>query len=120
MYRVKEKKEEVQSTIDSKKIKANTVVQIGNIKVTVNDVGTRPMVFDKSVNPYVQRPIMDNDHEASSNTTTSRYFQPRWCPPGLTRTQRMKLQCLRAQEKKEKEIEKLRDKQFNQCSPIVP
>ena len=73
MYRVKEKKEEVQSTIDSKKIKANIVVQIGNIKVTVNDVGTRPMVFDKSVNPSVQRPIMVNDHEASSSNSTSTF-----------------------------------------------
>ena len=120
MYRVKEKKEEVQSTIDSKKIKANIVVQIGNIKVTVNDVGTRPMVFDKSVNPYVQRPIMDNDHEASNSNSTSKYFQLRWCPPGLTYTQRRKLQRLRAQEKKDQEFKRLRDKQFNNYRPMVP
>ena len=120
MYHVKEKKEEVQSTVDSEKIKAQVVVQIDNIKVAVNDVGTRPMVFDKSVNPSVQRPIMDNDHEASSSNSTSKYFQPRWCPPGLTRTQKRKLQRLRFQEKKEQEFKRLRDKQFNHCRPMVP
>ena len=96
MYRVKEKKEEVQPTIDPEKTKADDVLHIGNIKVVVNDVGTRPMIFGKSVNPPVQRPIMDNDHEDSSSNSISKYFQPRWCPPGLTRTQRRKLQRLRA------------------------
>ena len=119
VYRVKEKKEEVQPTIDPEKAKADDVVQIGNIKVVVNDAGTRPMVFGKSVNPSIQRPIMANDHEASSSSSKSKYFQPRWCPPGLTRTQRRKLQCLRAQEK-EQEFKRLRDKQFNHNKPMVP
>ena len=84
VYRVKEKKEEVQTTIDPEKAKADDEVQIYNIKVNVSVVSTRPMVFDKSVNPPVQRPIMDNDHEASSSNSTSKYFQPMWCPTGLT------------------------------------
>jgi len=120
VYRVKEKKEEVQPTIDPEKAKADDVVQIGNIKVVVNDAGTRPMVFGKSVNPSIQRPIMANDHEASSSNSTSKYFQPRWCPSGLTRTQRRKLQRLRAQEKKEKEFKRLRDKQSDHYRPMVP
>jgi len=103
-----------------KKAKADDEVQICNIKVDVSVASTRPMVFDKSVNPPVQRPIMDNDHEASSSNSTSKYFQPRWCPPGLTRTQRRKLQCLRAQEKKDQEFKRLRDKQFNNYRPMVP
>src|SRR6185503_8476707 len=107
-------------TIDPEKTKANDVLHIGNIKVVVNDAGTRPMVFGKSVNPSIQRPIMDNDHEASSSSSTSKYFQPRWCPPGLTRTQRKKLQRLRAQEKKEQEFKRLRDKQFKHYRPMVP
>src|SRR6185437_4415594 len=109
VYRVKEKKEELQPTIDPEKTKADDVLHIGNIKVVVNDAGTRPMVFGKSVNPSIQRPIMANDREASSSSSTSKYFQPRWCPPGLTRTQRRKLQHLRTQEKKEREEEKMRD-----------
>ena len=63
---------------------------------------------------------MANDHEASSSSLTSNYFQPRWCPPGLTRTQRKKLQRLRAQEKKEQEFKRLRDKQFKRYRPMVP
>ena len=120
VYRVKEKKEEVQPTIDPEKTKADDVLHIGNIKVVVNDAGTRPMVFGKLVNPPIQRPIMDNDHEDSSSNSISKYFQPRWCPPGLTRTQRRKLQRLRAQEKKDQEFKRLRDKQFNNYRPMVP
>jgi len=88
--------------------------------VVVNDAGTRPMVFVKSVNPSIQRPIMANDREASSSSSTSKYYQPRWCPPGLTRTQRRKLQRLRAQVKKEQEFKRLRDKQSNHYRPMVP
>ena len=53
VYRVKEKKEEVQPTVNPEKAKADDDVQIGDIKVVVSDVGTRPMVFNKSVNPSV-------------------------------------------------------------------
>jgi hypothetical protein len=96
-----EEERRVQSTIDSLKIKVDAVVQIDNIKVDVNEAGTRPMVFGKSFNTFVQRPIMADDHEASSSsTTTSKYFQSSWCPSGLTRTQKRKLQRLRCLEKK--------------------
>ena len=95
VYRVKENKKEVQSTTDSEKIKADAIMQIGNIKVAITESGTRPMVLGKSVDTSVQRPIMADDYEASSgSTTTSKYFQPRWCPSGLTRTQKRKLQRL--------------------------
>ena len=78
MYRVKEKKEEVQSTIDLEKIKADAIVQIGNIKVAVNEAGKRPMVLGKSVDTSVQRSIMADEHEASSSSiAASKYFQPR-------------------------------------------
>jgi len=121
VYRVKENKKEVQSTVDSGKIKADAVVQIGNIKVAVNEAGTRPMVLRKSVDASVQRPIVADYHEASSgNTTTSKYFQSRWCPSGLTRTQKRKLQRIRCQEKKGQEAKKLKVGQFNKCRPIIP
>ena len=78
VYRVKEKKEEVQSTVDSEKVKAVVVVQISNIKVAVNEAGTRPLVLGKLVDTSVQRSIMADEHEArSSNITASKYFQPR-------------------------------------------
>jgi hypothetical protein len=39
--------------------------------------------------------------------------QPRWCPVGLTKTQRRRVQKLRAQKVKEKEKEVQRDSWFN-------
>ena len=47
------KKEVVQPVVDPEKAKADDDVQIGDIKVVVSDVGTRSMVFNKSVNPSV-------------------------------------------------------------------
>ena len=121
MYHVKENKKEVQSTADLEKIKTDVVVQIGDIKVAVNEAGTRPMVLHKSVDISVQRPIVVDDHDASSgNTTTSKYFQSRWCPSGLTRAQKRKLQRIRCQEKKGQEAKRLKVGEFNKCKPIIP
>ena len=119
MYRVKENKKEIQSTADSEKIIADAVMQIGNIKVAVTESGTRPMVLGKSVDTSVERLIMADDHEASSSITTSKYFQPRWCPSGLAGTQKRKLQRLRCQEKKGQEAKKLKAGQFNKCRSII-
>ena len=44
--------------------------------MVVNDTGTRPMVFGKSVNPSIQRPIMANDHEASSSSSKKEATTP--------------------------------------------
>jgi len=84
----------VQPTVDPEKVKTNSLVLIGDIKVVVEDMSKRPMVSGKSVNPSVQGPIVANDHETSNSSSTLKYFQSRWCPPGLTRTQKRKLQRL--------------------------
>jgi hypothetical protein len=42
------------------------------------------------------------------------------CPPGLTHTQRQKLQRLRLHEKRENELEKKRNEDFNSYRPMVP
>ena len=110
----------MQPTVDPENIKTDAVVQIGDTKVAVDNVGKKPIMFDKSVNSPVQRPIRANDHQASSGSPASKYFQPRWCPPGLTRTQRRKLQRLRAQKKKENEFKRLGGKQSNHYRPMVP
>ena len=119
-YCIKEKREEPKPTIAAKKLKADAVVQIGDVKVATKDAGKGPMVFGKSVDTPVQRPVMANDHEASSSSTADKYHLHRWCPPGLTRTQKRKLQRLRNKEKKEKEAKKMRDEHFNKYRPIVP
>jgi hypothetical protein len=45
--------------------------------------------------------------EATSKTDNPKYSMPRWCPSGLTRSQKCKLQRLGAKESREKELEKI-------------
>ena len=70
-----------------------------------------------------------NDHEASSSRgppppkekklVDPKYTQPVWCPPGLTKTQKRKLQRLRNQDRAEKEAERLRDERFEITHPRI-
>jgi hypothetical protein len=76
-------------------------VQIGEIKVPIKDASKESMDIEKSVDVPSQKPAMANDHEAgSSKGVADKYHQPRWCPSGLTHTQKRKLQRLRNKEKK--------------------
>ena len=119
-YCVKEKKKEVPPAADPEKPKADADVQIGNIKVVVQEKGKEPMVFGKSATSPAQDPVMANDHEASSSKVADKYHQPGWCPLGLTHTQKRKLQRLRNKEKRQQEAEKLRDEHFNRYRPMIP
>ena len=106
---------------DSEKLKADVVVQIGEIKVPIKNTGKEPMDIEKSVNDPSHKSVMANDHEAgSSKDAADKYHQPRWCPSGLTHTQKRKLQRLRNKEKKEQEKEKMRDEDFNRYMPMFP
>ena len=82
-----------------------------------------PVIVEKPVN-VSQKLVLANDHEASisniKDQDKEKYFQPRWCPPGLTHTQKRRLQHLRRQEQKEKEAEKLRDEEFEEYRPRFP
>ena len=52
------------------------------------------MVIDKlasSSAPPVWKPFTANNHEASGSKVAGKYYQPRWCPEGLTHTQKRKL-----------------------------
>ena len=120
VYRVKEKKEGSQPTASLEKAKANAAIQIGDVKVVVQDSGKRLMVFGKSASSPIQKSAMANDHVASSSSTANKYHQPRWCPPGLSHTKNRKLQRLRNKEKKELEAEKIRDEHFNKYRPMIP
>ena len=50
----------------------------------------------------------------------SKYYRLRWCPLGLTCTQKWKLQRLRLKEMQEQEQKKQRDELFNEMKPMVP
>ena len=91
--------------------------------MVVQDKGKEPMVIDKSATssaPPVQKPFTANNHEASGSKVADKYHQPRWCPEGLTHTQKRKLQRLRNKEKREQEAEKVRDEYFNKYRPMIP
>ena len=86
------------------KAKADTIVQISEIKVVVQDKGKEPMVIDKSATssaPPVQKPFTANNYEAGGSKVADKYHQPCWCAEGLTHTQKRKLQRLRNKEKRE-------------------
>ena len=106
--------------VDSGKITADDVVKIGDVNVVVKDVGKKSMVFGKSAQTDSQKRVLAHNHEASSSGSASKYHQPRWRPPGLSHSQKRRLQRLRGQEKKEQEAEKLRDEHFNKYRPMVP
>ena len=106
--------------VDSGKTTTDDVVRIGDVNVVVKDVGKKPMVFGKSAQIDPQKQMLANDHEASSSGSASKYHQLRWCPLGLSHSQKRRLQRLRCQEQKEKEVEKLRDEHFNKYRPMVP
>ena len=105
--------------IDSGKTTADDIVKIGDVNVVVKDVGKKPMVFGKSAQTDSQKRVLANDHKASSSGSASKYHQPRWCPPGLSHSQKRRLQRLRHQEQKEQEIERLWDEHFNKYQPMV-
>jgi hypothetical protein len=68
------------------------------------------MVFGKSSN------IGDEEDTTANKIADPKYSMPRWCPSGLTRSQKRKLQCFRAKESKKKEAEKI----FNDTHPQYP
>ena len=87
----------------------------------IKNAGKGPLDIEKSVDSPVQKLVMANDHEAgSSKSAADKYHQPRWCPSGLTHTQKRKLQRHRKKEKMEQEAEKMRDEHFNKYRPMIP
>jgi hypothetical protein len=90
------------------------------MNVPVEGNGKRPVVPNNQVVTPTQKKSVANDHEVSRSKSRPECFLPRWCTPGLTHTQRQKLQRLRLCEKREKELEKKIDEDFNSYRPMVP
>jgi hypothetical protein len=107
--------------LDPERTTSQDIIQIGTMAVPVEKDSKRPIVLNNQVGTSAQKgSVATSDHEASGSGSNSKYFLPRWCPPGLTHSQRRKLQRLRLREKKEKELEEQRDKIFNSYRPMVP
>ena len=56
---------------DQEKLKADAVVQIGEIKVPIKDAGKEPMDVEKLVDVPSQKPVMANDHEAGGSKSAA-------------------------------------------------
>jgi hypothetical protein len=121
VYRPKIREEGVQEMdIDLERTTGLNIIQNGTMNIPVEESGKRPVVPSNQVVTPTQKGSVSNDHEASGSKSRPECFLPRWCPPGLTHTQRRKLQRLRLREKREKELEKKRDEDFNSYRPMVP
>ena len=101
-YRIKEKKDKpVPMQVDSEKAPIVKVVQVESRKGKAQGAQEGPVIMEKPVN-VSQKVLLANDHEASSSNLKDqdkeKYLQPRWCPPGLTHTQKRRLQRLHHQE----------------------
>jgi hypothetical protein len=68
------------------------------------------MIFGESAN------TTKKEDTTTIKTANPKYSMPDWCPAGLTRSQKRKLQRLRAKESQEKEAEKI----FNDTHPQYP
>jgi hypothetical protein len=86
------------------------IIKIGTADVVIQEDNKGPMIFGESTN------ITKKD-TATIKTADPKYSMPRWCPAGLTRSQKRKLQRLRAKESQEKEAEKIFNDTHPQYSP---
>jgi hypothetical protein len=85
------------------------IIKIGIADVVIRGDNKGPMIFGESSN------TTEKD-TATIKTADPKYSMPRWCPAGLTRSQKRKLQRLRAKERQKKEAEKT----FNDTHPLYP
>jgi hypothetical protein len=83
------------------------IIKIGTTDVVIQKESEGPMVFGESANTN------KTEDTAAFKIVDPKYSMPQWCPAGLTRSQKRKLQRLRAKENQEKEAEKI----FNDTHP---
>jgi hypothetical protein len=86
------------------------ITKVGTTDVVVQKDNEGPMIFGESANTSKREDM------TAIKIADPKYSMPRWCPSGLTRSQKRKLQRLRAKESQEKEAEKI----FNDTHPQYP
>jgi hypothetical protein len=67
------------------------IIQIGTSQVKISKEFDGPIVIDDQINTVMEDAASDCKEEKTDNVFDSKYLQPRWCPPGLTHTQKRKL-----------------------------
>jgi hypothetical protein len=81
VYKLKQREE-----VHPERTKSQDIIQIGSIGVLIGEDGKSPIVPNNKVVTSSLDMAAANDHETSGSGSNSKYFLPRWCPPGLTRT----------------------------------
>jgi hypothetical protein len=95
----------------------DNVIQIGTSQVKLDGEFNGLIVIDDQLDTVMEDVALDHREEKANKVVDSKYLQPRWCPPGLTRTQKCKLQRLWLAEMWEKEQEKWQDELFDEIKP---
>jgi hypothetical protein len=80
---------------DAQSSVAKEVIKIGNNDVVMGDCFKGPDIINGSTQAQVDNNSRSsqpraNDHKARSSKMDPKYHQPRWCPGGLTHTQKRK------------------------------
>jgi hypothetical protein len=94
-------------TCSDRKNNKKDIIKIGTTDVIIQEDNEGTMIFGELAN------ITKKEDTTTIKTADPKYSMPRWCPAGLTRSQKRKLQRLRAKENQEKETEKI----FNNTHP---
>ena len=105
--------EKKESTID------NDVIHIGMNTMVIQAKFKASFVIGDRVNAAIPEAPKAEDQVMEEAKDDSKYKRPRWCPPGLTRTQRRKLPRLSLKEMRECELEKQRAEVFNAMKSMV-
>jgi hypothetical protein len=96
--------------VATEKTTKKDIIKVGTADVVMQEDNKGPMISGESAN------TTKKEDTTTIKTTDPKYSMPRWCPAGLTRSQKRKLQCLRAKESQKKEAEKI----FNDTHPQYP
>ena len=75
--------------------------------------------LDQSDVEKISKSTAANDHDAQSSTSAPENFQSTWCPLGLSRTQKRKLQRARYKKLKQEGLANMRKQIFSK-DPILP
>jgi hypothetical protein len=97
-------------TYSDRKNNKKDIIKIGTADVIIQEDNEGPMIFGESANTTKKEDM------STIKIANPKYSMPRWCPTGLTRSQKRKLQRLRAKENQKKEAEKI----FNDTHPQYP
>jgi hypothetical protein len=98
-----------EKTMLKSEIKRTTTGDVNHIGTSQVKLGMEfdgPVIIDDYVDTIMEDTVPDHGEEKTNKAIDSMYLQQRWCPPGLTRTQKWKLQRLWLAEMWEKEQRK--------------